>query len=66
MFSFVFVKRKLKDKIVFAADEVISTDESSHLDAEQKAQIKELFSQGVKHKMKTQNKLVRQLSTGMI
>lgn len=38
----------------------MNTDEASHLNAGQKGMIKELFSQGVKHKMKVT--LARQLS----
>ena len=45
---------------VFAADEVMSTDEAAHLDETHKAMIKDLFSQGVKHKMRVN--LVRQIS----
>jgi len=41
-------------------DDVMNTDEASHLNAGQKGMIKELFSQGVKHKMKVT--LARQLS----
>jgi len=41
-------------------DEVMNTEEAGHLDMQQKSQIQELFSQGVKHKMRMN--LVRQMS----
>ena len=41
-------------------DEVMNTNEAAHLDARQKAMVKDLFSQGVKHKMRVN--LVRQMS----
>jgi len=41
-------------------DEVMNTDEAAHLDVGQKSMLKDLFSQGVKHKMKVN--LVRQFS----
>ena len=53
-FTLIFIKLQL-------IDEVMDTEEASKFDEEQKAAIKDLFSQGVKHKMKT--KFVRSLST---
>ena len=38
----------------------MNTEEAAHLDERQKAMVKDLFSQGVKHKMKVN--LVRQIS----
>ena len=44
----------------FFSDEVMNTEEAAHLDERQKAMVKDLFSQGVKHKMRVN--LVRQIS----
>ena len=42
------------------SDEVMNTEEAANLDSQQKSKIQELFSQGVKHKMRMN--FVRQLS----
>ena len=42
------------------SDEVMNTEEAANLDSQQKSKIQELFSQGVKHKMRMN--FVRQMS----
>ena len=49
-----------KNLILNISDEVMNTEEAAHLDMNQKSMIQELFSQGVKHKMRMN--FVRQMS----
>ena len=70
IFTVLWVRSSILGLIVFcfvalfsyseSLDEVMNTNEAAHLDARQKAMVKDLFSQGVKHKMRVN--LVRQMS----
>ena len=47
-------------KYLFCQDDIMNSDEVSFLGEKERAQIRELFSQGIKHKMKMN--FVRQMS----